>query len=1479
MRNSIRHIQTLWQQLFQNSPLPRIIKPVGLRLEMLEDRTVPTAQISGNVFEDFNGNGIQNVNQSLPNDGGTGSTGLANDKGLGGVTVTAVDGNGAVQGQTTTAADGSYALNIGGTGPYRIQFSTPAGYFPDTSINNGNPNNNLGPIRFIADGTTTSINVGFIKPADYSPNSPLLATVNYVEGDPNSPANANTPTIQSFTYTAGSNSTTNNIEYQSPTTHQYNINDGAVGSVWGLAYNAATNTLYSAAFFKRHVGFGPGGPGAIYATNLTTGVTTTLTALNAGPNLHDTTNYNTDNGNTGWNAVGHTGLGGIALSPDGQTLYVVNLFDQTLNAISLSNPANVTSVKVPLPNLNGRPGSDIVPFALTYYQGQLYLGEVDTAESTTLGGTVTGNTNDLNAYVYSFNPANITATPTQVFSFALNYPRGEENPNYANGPGIPFTPGPSANWLPWSPVFQTLSPPTAITNTQTAIYPQAMFSSISFDAQGNMIIGLRDRTGDTTGNLQLSDPNNPTQEIRGIAGGDILRAFGNPTSGWTLENNGSGPGGTPAGGGVGNNLGPGGGRFYNGVTEPQRTGQPTTAAGNLHDQVASGSVLQLPGYPDVVTSVFDPIPIAANYFEGGFRWISNTTGTLTKAYDFSNAFGKANSNGSVIALIPPAPIEIGNRIWLDSTGNGQQVANQQGIAGLTVNLLRGGQVVATTTTNAEGDYFFTNENLNGNANLLANTAYEIQVPTNQASLNGLTVTKANAAGVPTDLNSKGVLSGANAVIDFTTGSAGQNNFSLDMGFTNQAPVRASVGQRVFLDSNGNGIYDPGEQGFSGVVVHLYDANHNLVASATTNANGLYSFTNLAPGTYSIQFDPTSLGSGYGFTLQGAGTNPLVNSSANPVTGQTATFTLTAGQNDLNLNAGVIPLSSLNGTVYFDTNKIGNFVPGDPGVGSSTLLLTGIDQNGNPVSETTTTDSAGNYHFTSLLPGTYSVQVQNLPNGYQANSSNPGSTGGTTGTDVINSISLGVGVNSQNNNFGVYNGTTDVQVIQSVNNPNPAIGSTVLLTFVVKNNGPNIANSVSMLDQLPAGLTFQSVQSITSGSFDPTNLRWNLGNVPPGGSAALTIAALVNDPGSFRSNAIVSTTSVDTVLSNNQSPVTIQTPADPGLVTKQNFLSGDPNTTVNPLAPATQPSATSQGIIVVGAGPGSPPIVQVFDRQTGTLRYSFYAYAANFLGGVNVAVGDVLGDGNEYIVTAPGVGGGPNVKVFNASTGALVRSFFAYQPTFSGGVNVAVADVNGDGAADIITGAGPGGGPHVKVFSGKDNSVLASFFAYNPGYTGGVTVAGGDLYGTGHSDIIVGTETVAAIVAVYDGVSLTNVANYLPFGNTFFGGVSVAAGDLRGVGKSDIIVGARTGGASRVQVIEGDNGAFTDSFFAYSPSFSGGINVAAADVTGTGKASILTAPITGYQPQVATFDPATQLLIDQFLANPSWYQYGLSLAAY
>jgi FG-GAP-like repeat len=140
-------------------------------------------------------------------------------------------------------------------------------------------------------------------------------------------------------------------------------------------------------------------------------------------------------------------------------------------------------------------------------------------------------------------------------------------------------------------------------------------------------------------------------------------------------------------------------------------------------------------------------------------------------------------------------------------------------------------------------------------------------------------------------------------------------------------------------------------------------------------------------------------------------------------------------------------------------------------------------------------------------------------------------------------------------------------------------------------------------------------------------------------------------------------------------------------------------------PAGGPVSHPRNPIVVGAGAGGGPHVRLFEPPALSSFFQFDAFAPGFTGGVRVAAGDVNGDGLTDVIVGAGPGGGPNVKVYDGKTGSLLQSFFAFDPSVMGGVFVAAGDVNGDGRADIIVALDSGGGPVVKVFNGADLSVL------------------------------------------------------------------------------------------------------------------------------------------------------------------------------
>jgi hypothetical protein len=190
-----------------------------------------------------------------------------------------------------------------------------------------------------------------------------------------------------------------------------------------------------------------------------------------------------------------------------------------------------------------------------------------------------------------------------------------------------------------------------------------------------------------------------------------------------------------------------------------------------------------------------------------------------------------------------------------------------------------------------------------------------------------------------------------------------------------------------------------------------------------------------------------------------------------------------------------------------------------------------------------------------------------------------------------------------------------------------------------------------------------------------------------------------------------------------------------------------------------------GYMAIGAGPGSPPLVAIrvdiqdqvggsgpngagspaaprSDGKTDFTSQIFLAYGATFRGGVNVATGNF--DGNpltpDSLVTAPKAGGGPHIIVWNTKQNAdgtivvtgIKQQFMAFDSRFFGGVNIATGDLDGDGKAELIVAAGPGGGPHVKIYTPDANGFLHlvdQFYAYSPIFHGGVSLASGQGYNT------------------------------------------------------------------------------------------------------------------------------------------------------
>ena len=338
------------------------------------------------------------------------------------------------------------------------------------------------------------------------------------------------------------------------------------------------------------------------------------------------------------------------------------------------------------------------------------------------------------------------------------------------------------------------------------------------------------------------------------------------------------------------------------------------------------------------------------------------------------------------------------------------------------------------------------------------------------------------------------------------------------------------------------------------------------------------------------------------------------------------------------------------------------------------------------------------------------------------------------------------------------------------------------------------------------------------------------------------------------------------------------------------------------------------IYATGAGAGGAPQVNVYSSLDNSLITSLLAFEPSFSGGVSTAVADVNNDGISDLICGAGAGGGPRVIVFNGATNftTVLQDFFAFDPSFRGGVDVAGADFNVDGFADIVASAGPGGGPEVRVFDAKTLNVLTQFYAYDTSFSGGVTVATGETDGSGLSSLITGAGpgggshvkiwrnalmyTIGSTPILPGAQTIstfTLTGQFMAYESAYTGGVNVSTGLVGGMsqGGFDRIITGTMNGAPLVSVWQAmDNMdpfpmsatpssdyTMQSSFFAFNSNDTSGVFVGAVDGS-TGSDLIVTQGKGSNVLQRYSFLPGTEAptFEDEFSPFPIGFLGGISL---
>lgn len=827
--------------------------------------------------------------------------------------------------------------------------------------------------------------------------------------------------------------------------------------------------------------------------------------------------------------IGRAGIGDIAHDGRGN-LYVVSMYDKNVykvtvptsgTPVAMASLGDITS-GISCTNGNGR------PFSVKHWRGALYLGVVCDGES-------------------DFNPSTPAALTNTNLSFTIRkYDLASSAWSNFFGPhplnssgriqkGLPST-GQAynrptyTNWNAWTTTYAntqtSLSPANPCNGTCYDLLthdfetrPQPMLSEIEFDRDGSMILAFRDRNGDIVGTGESEAPDGSSTGNMAMASGDIYRVCrtgtGFASSDYTFEGaTGCQPSPTPSYLSDSRHVLNQGVEFYWGDfwhrVDLYTDGTPYGG----HGETSSGLTSLAPGFPDLHISAFDPngtssMPttndLAATFFAGGVRSLLTATGGPSGSpnigsgvsfYGSGNSknppnirstggFWKVNGMSDIEVLCDQAPIQIGNRVWIDTDRDGIQDADETPVPGVTVRLYSsdGATLLGTAITNSAGEYYFASnvtETASGNGDhigggVAVGSSFLIRFdnPTDYQSggpLYGYVLTTKNGTDGATSLDTS-VDSNADTVSSYpqiTTQlfTSGENDHTFDVGFYNpliapptstttpsaaqtpttsttvpSAPIRVSVGDYVWFDANRDGVQDSTDIPLAGVTLTITtaeggvvrDVSGNVVSTTVTDAFGKYSFDNLPAGRYKVTVTaprglrPTRSGVGASATDSSTGFALSVNLSVDGQRDSTLDFGFVA--NSRNTALRMMSHASVGDRVWFDENGDGFQESNPRGVAGATLIIRNTD--GTRVRDVLgrwvgpqVTQTDGKFMFSGLPAGRrYVVQIT-YPKGVRPTT--PGRVGRTINSSSGKATSrlLKAGATDLSLDFGVVSHRRD-----------------------------------------------------------------------------------------------------------------------------------------------------------------------------------------------------------------------------------------------------------------------------------------------------------------------------------------------------------------------------------------------------------------------------------------------------------------------
>jgi uncharacterized protein YxjI len=831
----------------------------------------------------------------------------------------------------------------------------------------------------------------------------------------------------------------------------------------------------------------------------------------------------------------------------------------------------------------------------------------------------------------------------------------------------------------------------------------------------------------------------------------------------------------------------------NGTTVGTTTANAVAGVATFTDVGISGTA----GQPYTVTFTSGSLTTAS-------QSITPTFGTATQATLTTNAAGSVS--GSAFTTQPVITIQ-------DAFGN--TVINSS--ASVTMTVSGNGTTVGTTTINAvAGVATFTDVGISGTAGQPYTVTFTSGSLTTASQ--SITPTFGTATQATLTTNAAGSVSGS----AFTT----QPVITIQDAFGNTV-INSSASVTMTVSGNGTTVGTTTINAVAGVATFTdvgISGNAGQPYTLTFTSGSLTTATQSITPTFGTATQATlttnAAGSvsGSAFTTQpviqikDAFGNIITNSSAS-VTMTVSGNGTTVGTTTANAVAGVatftdVGISGTAGTAYTLTFA-------SAGLTSATQSITPLGVANTPAFGAPTATADG---FTFLITN------------YDANFTYAGYF--TAGTVFLNQLTING--SALVTVTGVSPNTSSTATITTTL-PNYVSGSAqVTATSLNAANTPTFGAPTATAD----GFTVQISNYDVNFTYGATA---NVGSVSISGTGLVTVTGV--SPNTSSTATITTTRTIYisgsaqvNVTSLAASPLVVGTPPLPSSggsssVTLYDPITGEEAGTAVPFPGFSGPIKVVSGDFnndgvaefIAGAGFGGGPAIAVLNSQTGQVMEAFWAFDPAFTGGVFVAVQDTNGDGILDIIASAGPGGGPEVRIFNGNGLTVLRSFYAYAEDFTGGVSVASIDFNNDGILDLITGAGPGGGPHVKVYDGATNAIISQWFAYPVSFTGGVFVAAGDIGNDGNIEVVTGAgQGGSPIVAVWDPYTGALLAQFMAYAEDFVGGVRVGINDGNSDGIADIVTGAGPGGAPQVNVFNFPELDLLFSFYSGDPTNTGGV---------------------------------------------------------